>query len=134
MRKFLPVLFGLIAILGLLGALGSLVAENSLNSQAKLIQRVEQSAEASLFGDEGTPIGSAQQLIITDPKAFTGSKTPEGAEVVSENYLREQGIYPLQAQTVSYVSGLVRLGSLAMVIFGIAGFVLIRRKLANQNS
>jgi hypothetical protein len=109
--KHLTLLLRVVFGLALVVFLGTWIVEGHYAGKAQLVQRMETSAASDLFDSAGVPIGSPQRLIIEDPRAFTGEKTAEGAAIVSENLLRERGIYPLQMQTVSYVAGLTRIGS-----------------------
>ncbi len=117
-----------IAALAAIVLVVSFPVEAQYASKSKLIQRVQQDPGAELFGDAGTPIGSPQQIIIEDPKAYLGSKDESGAELVSEGYLKEQGIYPLQLQTVRYVVSNVRYAAIAGLLFSLFGVLLINRK------
>ncbi len=85
---------------------------------------------AELFGDEGTPIGSPQMMIIDHPDAFLEGRTEEGALKVSERYLEEKGIYPLQLQTVRLFTGTARIASLlaGALCALIWAFVVIRMR------
>lgn len=114
---------GTLAVLALLALIVSLSVGTLLLRDAALVQRVEPSAGASaLFGDAsgpGTPIGSPQRLIVRDEAAFLPGEGPQGVRYVSEPYLREQGVYPLQAKTVELVRRLAALGSAAaLLLFG----------------
>lgn len=118
----------IVAIAGALLAIATFPTESSFASRAKLVQRMRIDDASALFGDEGTPIGSPQRMIIDDAKAFTGKKTEEGAEIVDEGYREKNKIYPLQLQTVSYLAGLARLGGgAAFAIAGLVGFWARRR-------
>ena len=117
-----------IAIAGAILAISSFPIENSYKGKAQLVQRMRIDDASALFGESGTPVGSPQELIIEDPRAFTGDKTPEGAAIVNEGYLEKNKIYPLQIKTVSYVAGLARIGGIAMfVLSGGLGLWLRRR-------
>lgn len=111
---------GVLAVLALLALIVSLSVGTLLLRDAVLVQRVEPSAGASaLFGDSsgpGTPIGSPQRLIVRDEAAFLPGEGPGGARYVSETYLRERGVYPLQAKTVELVRLLAALGSAAALL------------------
>ncbi|BDP43417.1 hypothetical protein DAETH_33860 (plasmid) [Deinococcus aetherius] len=113
---------GLLALLALVALLLSFAVSALLTRDAALVQRVEPNAAASLFGEgdsPGTPIGSPQLMIIRDPAAFLPGEGEDGARLVSEVYLRERGLYPLQVKTVELVRNLVALGSgLAALVFG----------------
>jgi hypothetical protein len=102
----------LILLAGLAGLLLLLTfpVERSYASRAQWIQRVEVDEAASmLFDDAGyTLVGSPQRLIIGDPEAFVPGEGPGGARLVSEAYLLENGIYPLQLKTVEFATGLAR--------------------------
>lgn len=112
----------IVAIAGALLAIATIPIESSFSSRAKLVQRMRIDDASALFGDEGTPVGSPQKLIIDDAKAFTGKKAEGGAEIVDEGYLEKNKIYPLQLQTVSYVAGLARLGGgTAFLLAGLIG-------------
>ncbi len=117
-----------IAALAAITLVASFPVEAQYASKSKLVQRVQQDPGAELFGDAGTPIGSPQQMIIEDPKAYLGSKDEAGAELVSEGYLKENGIYPLQLQTVRYVVSNIRYAGIAALLFSLLGFWLINRK------
>jgi hypothetical protein len=96
------------------------------------VQRLEpsNSAISSLFGDGadgannasgggGTPIGSPQLLIIDDQAAFLPGTAVGGARLVSDTYLREKSIYPLQAKTVVFFRDIVVASALAAaLVFG----------------
>lgn len=86
------------------------VAERSYASRAQLVQRMKVSEEARLFGDVGEPIGSPQMMIIDDPKAFMEETGPGGVRFVDEGYMEENGVYPLQLQTVEFIARSTRLG------------------------
>jgi len=109
-------------IAGLLGGLAALVFVTSfvvaaiVSAPGRLIQRVEPAGDtASLFGDAndgpGVAIGSPQVYIIRDPRAFLPELGPNDERYVSETYLRERGIYPLQLKTVNLVRNLVAASS-----------------------
>jgi len=114
---------GILAVLALVALIASLVVGTLLLRGAARVQRVEPVAGASaLFGDApgpGTPIGSPQRLIVRDAAAFLPGRSPEGARYVDETYLRERGVYPLQAKTVELGRTLAAAGSAAaLLLFG----------------
>lgn len=110
--------------LGWLGMLPSIL--DGYKSRALLTQRVQvDKAGAELFGEGTTPIGSAQYMIIDDPKAVvrgTGSK--EDPRQVDDGYLQAHKIYPLQLKTVEVVIGLIRTGCIGGLGFGLMLIVL----------
>ncbi len=110
---------------------GTLFALNTYPGKAKLIQRIEKNEGADLFGETGTPIGSPQQYIIEDPKAFTGKKTTDGAEEVDEKYLRDNKIYPLQLQTVRFIAQQSQLVSGATFILSLIVFFWSKKRISS---
>jgi hypothetical protein len=125
-----------VAILAVLAMVGAFVTEQSFASRAVLAQRVERDETAELFGDAGTPIGSPQRLIIDDEGAFLPGEGEGGARLVSEKYLTEKGIYPLQLKTVSLISGIAKWGSGAglLVGLGLVGLGLRRQRSTSVGS
>lgn len=116
-------LAGLLAVLALVALLGSLAVGTAMTRGATLVQRVEPAASAeALFGGDtgpGTPLGSPQRVVIRDEGAFLPGTAPGGARYVSEAYLRENGLYPLQVKTVEFIRNLVAAVSLAaLLLFG----------------
>lgn len=87
---------------------------------AQLIQRVQPTtqAESSLFEDSssgpGTPIGQPQMMIVRDQGAFLKGTGDGGVRYVSDTYLTEKGIYPLQLKTVNFFRNAATLGFLAL--------------------
>lgn len=73
-------------------------------------------------------------MIIDDPKAFIGQKDASGADLVSENYLKEKSIYPLQLQTVKFVLSNVRLASGVSLGVSLVGIWFIRRRAAKRHA
>ncbi|GGK41047.1 hypothetical protein GCM10008955_38610 [Deinococcus malanensis] len=121
----------ILMVLALVTAVGSSVTAAFLTQGAQLVQRVEpaDSASASLFGDaeEGTLIGSPQLLIMRDAAAFLPGTTEGGARLVSETYLKDHGIYPLQAKSVWFIRNLVLLAALVMFVLGGLIWLVTRR-------
>ncbi len=118
-----------LAVASTTALIASIVIERFYASQAKLVQRVlVDQAAFELFGETGTPIGGPELMIITDSKAFVGKKTAEGAEIVSEQYLRDHKVYPLQLKTVRYVAGLVRIASLVGLVLAAGALLLLARR------
>jgi hypothetical protein len=129
-RRF-NTLFLVFTVIALLAVMIAVVVAASLTSRAVLVQRLEpsNSAISSLFGDGadgannasggGTPIGSPQLLIIDDQAAFLPGTAAGGARLVSDTYLREKSIYPLQAKTVVFFRDIVVASALAAaLVFG----------------
>lgn len=114
---------GLLAVLALVALVAGLAVGAFLLRDAALVQRVEPAGAAgALFGDAagpGTPIGSPQRLIVRDAAAFLPGQGEGGVRYVSETYLRENGVYPLQAKTVELVRTLVvGVSVAALLLFG----------------
>lgn len=124
MKKFLLVL----SVISLLGFVATFPIQSSYHGKAKLIQRIEKSSSADLFGDEGTPIGEPTELIIEDPKAFIGGPDPKGVYQVDEGYLKAHDIYPRQLKTIDFFAGACRVGfALAAVVGGLLTYFIGRR-------
>jgi hypothetical protein len=120
-----PVFFGL-AIIGVIVLIGSFVVSSIITQNAVLAQRVEiqETGVAALFGTEnevGKPIGSPQRLIINDQKAFLEKTGENGLRYVSDKYLKDNNIYPLQALTVEFFRNITAIiaGLGAMVMLGL---------------
>lgn len=120
MRK-LGLAFVILSGLAFLIAGLALIAKQSFGARAVLVQRVQvDKAGEDLFGDSAnTPIGSPQRLIIQDKEAFLPGEGPDGAKLVSQNYLDEKGIYPLQMQTVDFMT------TVATVAGAVVGVILL---------
>jgi hypothetical protein len=128
--KFLRRLFQFLSFVALIGFLFTFVVYHRYASRAQLIQRIEYNeTNAALLGEPGPPIGSPQLMIIDDPKAFLEGTGTGGARLVNDVYLRQQGIYPLQLQTVGFVTGMARLALAGLLTASLAGWWLTGRKL-----
>lgn len=112
-----------------IGLAATFAIEAGYASKGRLVQRIApyEASVSELLGEKGEPVGSAQELVITDPKAFLPGKSADGAALVDESYLKKQGIYPLQVKTVHYVAGLAKLGLLGMIALGGMMLVMVRR-------
>lgn len=132
MRALLPFLGPILMVAALLLAVMSVLGASFTARGAQLVQRVEVSADtgASLFGgaETGTPIGSPQLLIVRDEQAFLPGSGAGGVRLISEGYLREHQIYPLQAKTVWFIRDMLLLGALALLVLGIALHWWVRRR------
>lgn len=115
-------------VLGVLAVIGAWAAESSYAGRARLIQIVEPSEAATLFGDAGNMVGTPQQMIVGDEKAVMPGKGPNGSVLVNSKYLREHGIYPLQLQTVRYVAHWVRILGFCALVGGLVGLGALRAK------
>jgi hypothetical protein len=91
------------------------------DSRAVNVQRIDPHPAdlAALLGEAGTPIGSPQRLLIFDDKAFVSGTSPDGAKLVSETYLLENNIYPLQWKTLEFIRNIV------VLVAGLTGFLAL---------
>lgn len=113
-------LFLVLAILSLIGFIATFPVQSSYQGKAKLIQRIEKSASADMFGDEGTPIGQPTEYIIDDPKAFLGGPDDKGIYKVDEGYLKQNNPHPLQLKSVDFLANIFRIGfGIAAVLAGL---------------
>lgn len=116
--KVLRILALIGSFVSLLFLVGTPIVQSQLNQKSQLVQRIQVDPSAELFGELGNPIGSPQRMIIEDKAAFLNKKSPEGAEYVSEAYLKEHKIYPLQVQTVDFISRNILIASgIAFALF-----------------
>ncbi len=127
-------LFFVICVVGILGFVATFPLQSSYHDKAKLIQRIEKSSSADLFGDEGTPIGEPTELIIEDPKAFIGGPDAKGVYQVDEGYLKAHEIYPRQLKTIDFVVGILRIAFGAAAGFGgLLAYLIGRKSKASLN-
>ncbi|MEQ1933206.1 MAG: hypothetical protein ABL962_04925 [Fimbriimonadaceae bacterium] len=115
--------------LGLVAFLGSFAVANRYESHAERFQLVKPSEGAALFGDAGEPIGKPMEYVIFDRSVVMADKTPEGLAQLDDTKMKQKGIYPLQLQTVRYVIGLTRWGSVAVAALGGILLLWARRRL-----
>lgn len=111
--------------LGVIATTGSFVVESSYRGRAQLVQRVQRDPGAELFGDRGTPLGSPQELIIDDPKAFVEGTGEGGAKLVDDKYLTDHKIYPLQLKSITFITSMIRWASLADIVLAL---ILLRMR------
>lgn len=128
--KFLRILGLAGMLLGVVGLLGSTIARQVYSTQAALIQRVTVADPdlAALTGDATNPIGEPQMLIISDPKAFVAGTGPRNSRLVDDDYLKSNGIYPLQLKTVHFVANSVALGAAIVSIVGIGLLLFVKSR------
>lgn len=95
--------------------------------KAQLVQLVEVTEEAALFGEPGEMIGSPQRLVIEVPEAaMIEGAGPQGSILVDKAYLDDRGIYPRQMQTITFIGGTVRTASVTAAFVLLAALLLIR--------
>jgi len=120
----------ILAVLSLVALVGAFWQENNLIGKAELTQRIKphDPAMAELLGEVGTPIGEPQRMIIDDPSVILPSKGDQGQRLVNDTLMLEKGVYPLQEKTVSYVAGLVKIGSAAVSVLSVIAAWFIGRR------
>lgn len=120
----------ILAVVSLVVLGGAFWQESSLIGKAELTQRIKphDPAMAELLGEVGTPIGEPQRMIIYDTSVILPGKGDQGQRFVNDTLMLEKGVYPLQEKTVSYVAGLVKIGSATMALLSLVGAWLIRRR------
>ncbi|MCH7903222.1 MAG: hypothetical protein IH944_01495 [Armatimonadetes bacterium] len=95
--------------------------------KAQLVQLVEVTEEAALFGEPGELIGSPQRLVIEVPaEAIIEGAGPQGSILVDKAYLDDHGIYPRQLKTITFIGGTVRTASVTAAFVLMAALLLIR--------
>ncbi|MCH7944786.1 MAG: hypothetical protein IIC73_02045 [Armatimonadetes bacterium] len=95
--------------------------------KAQLVQLVNPSPGADLFGEVGEFQGSPQQLVANIPEAaILEGVGPSGAILVDAAYLREHGIYPRQLKMVVFIAGTTRTVAFYSALALLAGLLLLR--------
>jgi hypothetical protein len=123
-------IFGFVIIaFSLFGIIGAQLTQASFTKRAKVYQRIERTKEAELFGEVGTKIGSPQALIIDDQKAILPEKLEDGTPLISENYLKENNIYPLQLKTIKETTNLATMASIGALVIGTLFALFANKKL-----
>ena len=114
-------------LLAVVAAIVTFPVIRNYESKAQLVQLVEVTEEAALFGEPGELIGSPQQLVIDIPQAaIVDGDGPQGSILVDKAYLDENGIYPRQLQTIAFIGGTIRTVSSIAAVVLLAGLLLIR--------
>lgn len=122
-----------LTVLALLTLVITWLATLILEPQATLAQRIDPHSPelAKALGEPGTPIGSPQRLLIFDAQAYLPGASADGARLVSERYLSENQLYPLQWKTVTFVRDLITIAaSSGAVLLGLTWWWLARRRSA----
>ncbi|MFC3834724.1 MULTISPECIES: hypothetical protein [Deinococcus] len=132
MQRFRSWFAGL-AVLALALLAVTVVVAATYTRSATLVQLVQpaEAGTADLFGSAtgpGTPIGSPQVMIIRDQGAFLEGQTDSGARYVSDTYLRDNGIYPLQLKSVELIRTVVALSCAAAALLFAALWWLAGRR------
>jgi hypothetical protein len=125
-----------LSALGAIAFIGSFPVMSYYEGKAVLAQRVEKDEAGALFDDPYRNIGSPQQFVIDDPKAFLPEKGEDGVALLSEDYLKEKGIYPTQLQSIRAIVNYSRMGAGALFVAGdvLLVFGLLRRRFGDQSA
>ena len=118
-----------LCVLALVVFVAAGVAGAVLGSQVQRVQRIEphEPAMAQLLNEAGVPIGDPGEYVIFDQGAFLEGAGPDTSRLVSEKYLREQGIYPWQWQTIALLRNAIMIGSgIAALLLGLLAWRLSR--------
>lgn len=112
--------------------MGKSIVVSSAKSKAVLAQRVEADKTAgALFGDSDQDayrnLGSPQEFIIDDPKAFLAKPGPDGVKRLDDGYLQAHNIYPTQLKTIEFEGELAQDGAIAALLLGIACILVSAR-------
>lgn len=122
---------GVLAVLALVVCAGSFVVASVLSSGSEWVQLIqpEDAAVAGLFAEKtsgepaGTKIGSPQVMVIRDQKAFLEGTGTQGERFVSQKYLEEKQIYPLQVKTILFFRNITALvAALGAFLMGVLWF------------
>ncbi len=118
---------GVLAVLALVVCIASFVVAGVLSNGSSLVQLIqpEDAAVAGLFVEEtpgepaGTKIGSPQIMVIRDQEAFLEGTGTQGERFVSQKYLEEKQIYPLQVKTIVFFRNItILISALGAVLMG----------------
>jgi hypothetical protein len=118
---------GVLAVLALVVCIASFVVAGVLSNGSSLVQLIqpEDAAVAGLFAEEasgeptGTKLGSPQVMVIRDQQAFLEGTGAQGERFVSQKYLDEKQIYPLQVKTILFFRNITALiSALGAVLMG----------------
>lgn len=117
------------AAIALIGLIAGWFVESDLKGKSGTYQLVKTSAEGALFGDAYENIGTPQTFVILDRGTLIEEPNDEGVKMLSEDKLKEKDLPPLQLKTVTFITGLTRLGFGALLVVGLGlSFWLSRKK------
>ena len=121
---------GVAAILAALLLVVTLGASVWLSSRAERAQRIipHDEATAALLGEIGTPVGRVDEYIIFNRNAFLDGTADGGARLVSEPFLEENSVYPLQLKTVTFLRNVISMVSLAIFVVCGGVWLWLRRR------
>ena len=121
---------GVAAILAALLLVVTLVASVWLSGRAERAQRIipHDEATAALLGEIGTPVGRVDEYIIFNRNAFLDGTADGGARLVSEPFLEENSVYPLQLKTVTFLRNVISMVSSAIFVVCGGVWLWLRRR------
>ena len=121
---------GVAAILAALLLVVTLGASVWLSSRAERAQRIipHDEATAALLGEIGTPVGRVDEYIIFNRNAFLDGTADGGARLVSEPFLEENSVYPLQLKTVTFLRNVISMVSSAIFVVCGGVWLWLRRR------
>lgn len=116
------------AAIALIGLIAGWFIESDLKGKSGTYQLVKTSAEGALFGDAYENIGTPQTFVILDRSTLIEEPNDEGVKMLSEDKLKEKDLPPLQLKTVTFITGLTRLGFGALLVIGLGVSLWLSRK------
>lgn len=116
------------AAIALIGLIAGWFVESDLKGKSGTYQLVKTSAEGALFGDAYENIGTPQTFVILDRGTLIEEPNDEGVKMLSEDKLKEKDLPPLQLKTVTFITGLTRLGFGALLVVGLGLSLWLSRK------
>ncbi len=125
--KFLRPVAIFLLVVGALGLGASIPVMSSYEGKAALAQRVEKDTAGDLFGDAYRNVGEPQEYVIEDQKAYI-EPAEDGTKRISEDYLKEKGIYPTQLRSVRAVVNYARIGFGITFLLGLAVFAFAAKR------
>ena len=130
--KFLKLISATVLALAAFAFFATFAVDSYATGKSGIYQLVEPRTTEDLFGDGGvgTEIGSPQAFVILDEKAVLPSPSGDSKRYLNKTYLDQTSSYPLQLQTVKFVTGTTRLVSGIAMVLSAVGLWFVRRKLA----
>jgi hypothetical protein len=113
LARFKTIFFALAILAGVL-LVGSLVASSLLLRGSVYAQLAERLEAAELFGESqnNVYIGSPQKFLAFPPEAYLQGIGEQGAQLINNAYLKQNGIYPFQVKTVEFIRNIIAICSL----------------------
>lgn len=107
------------AAIAVIGLVVGWVVESDMKAKSGTYQLVKTSAEGALFGDAYENIGTPQVFVILDRATLIEEPNAEGVKMLSEDKLKEKELPPLQLKTVTFITGLTRIGFGILFVLGL---------------